>query len=248
MQVKNLQGVSRHGVPVIALAMSLFHAADSNASGSLLLLSGAEFSGASNYYWAGFVKPFAGSDLDNGYYQKLSVDYLTYQYQSNGEVSASSPGVVYSIGIGKTNPTQSYSVSLGIYDSNVSTSYPNNQPSSSINRIAPIIGIKGSQLLADNFSIKASGSFTQFGSRDDGYWARVAAELKTNALGRSFSTGPEYIAMGESSIYRIRQVGWFFGDILLGSGYSISLHFGLGRNQDNNQANYAGVTLVKYYE
>lgn len=224
------------------LAMIL-SALNCKAAGSELYLAGYEMAKQSNYAFLGYIKPFEGSDLDNGFSNRVWVDYLNYQYNNGAQVVANAPGLSYSVLFNKTTERQSVGIGVGIQDRYTGYS-PSQTNDIAGNKVTPTFSLRGIQQITSDVSMNVAGSYAPA----SGYWVRAALPINVVAYDTKMKTGPEYIIQGQNTVYQIQKFGWFISEIPIRDGFSGGFHLGYSKNNSQVQSIYGGITLVRYFE
>lgn len=214
----------------MTLSMSQCFAQDS------LLLTGYEFAKNTTYGYLGYIKPFDGNQLGNGFAHRYWIDYLAFQYNNGAtDVKAKAPGVSYAINYQKSNQTQSWGTYLGVQDRSTSFSPASPDNSLSGNKITPFIGLDGHQQLSDFYAANIQGNYA-FNSN---YWSK--AQL---AIGSKLRTGPEYTILGGPG-FQTKRLDWFVDGIDLGNQTNIGIRFGYSQTNDLGGNPFVGINLSK---
>jgi hypothetical protein len=221
------------------LYFSFFLLVSSHAFATDLILSGADTSKNSSYYYLGYITPLEGSELGKGFVNRFWLDYISYDYASGSNtVQASAPGISYSIGFQKTLDKLSFGAFLGAEIRRTELSpidYSNEAEGTKIN---PLISVEAQNKFSSFSVINFNASLKP---NNMGYWTRVSL-----GFGDKFKTGPEVSIQGDST-YQTNKYGWFISGIDIGNQISIGGKLGMTKTDNTSYLPYIGLNLGKSF-
>jgi hypothetical protein len=206
-------------------------------SADSIMLAGADKAKGEGYYYLGYIAPFQGSSLGNGYVSRTWIDYNNYNYSSsNRNIDASVKGVSYTLGYqNKLDNTLTVAGYLGAIFHNTSLSPDDTGNKNRGSDLNPLILAEAEKKLTSFSTFNINGSFEPSA---DAYWSRIRLGFGNGSL----KTGPEFTLQGDPT-YESKKIGWFVNGVEMGK----DLNFGakLGFNSTNNGA-YTGFIGIEF--
>jgi len=210
-----------------------------------VFIAGSQYSGDSSYTYAGVVKPMAGSELGQGWYNTAILSWLTYRYDTTDaagtatEIRASSPGVEAGVGYGwkGVGHALTLSTSLGYRNTRIRPFTPANEKTGSILTINPQLQLSVNLAPRLDASTLATYAFGQKSGYVRGRMMWQASNRWSAGLQETYQTGQNY---------RIRQHGLVLVRDLE-NGYVIEGSVGISRPRDGDDSGYAAVGLTRVF-
>jgi len=237
--------IRSHLYATVMLVATVFANNALSASPSGVFIAGSQYSSDSSYTYAGVVKPMAGSELGQGWYNTAILSWLTYRYDTTDftgaatTIRASSPGVEAGIGYGwkGAGHAVSLSTSLGYRNTRVSPFVPAEEKTGSILTISP--QVQWSVALSPRLTASTLASYA-FGQQSGYARARLMWETTSH-----WSAGvQETYLKGQN--YRTTQHGVVLAHDLA-NGYVIEGAAGMSRPRDGDDSGYVAVGLSRAF-
>lgn len=204
-----------------------------------LFIGGAQGSAENSYTYAGWIRPFAGGRVGDGWYGKVIASWLAYRYDGNVggqpvEVKANAPGLEAGVGRIWTSGAwrQDLSLSVGARHTRIRPEGANSGAAGTRATLTPQYALAYDPTLrlgADLLAAYALGTGDRFG-RLRGGW-RPAAGWRLGVEG--------VVAAGRD--YRNRQAG-LFGGTQLGPVW-LEVAGGQAQSRDGRDSGYFGISL-----
>ena len=229
-------------LPRHILVMVLLGFTGQSAAADRQALVGAEYGeGNANYYYAGLLVPFPGSDLGNGFVQRYWLDWLQYEYDNGVRtIRAKAPGASVALGYGKTVAEGSWSIYMGPVwrDTDLSPDDPGSDIQGS--QWGANFSLQVDRRLGDDWRASGIASFT---TGTDSYWTRGRL---TRKLLSGRAVGVEAVFHGNAD-YATWLAGVLMLDIRLSPGASLGLKGGARKNEGEDIGAYVGIELAKSF-
>ena len=204
-----------------------------------LILTGADSSKNSSYYYLGYITPFHGNELGSGYVSRFWLDYIEYDYASgNSRIQASAPGISYSIGFQRSVDKFSFGAFIGAEIRKTELSPNDSSNNANGTKINPLLSLEAQNKFSDFSSINFNGSLEP---NTIAYWSRVRL-----GIGNTYKTGPEISIQGDST-YHTKKFGWFLNGINVGKEIYLGGKLGATKTDASSYQPYVGIDLVKSF-
>lgn len=209
----------RHASRTAAAVLGFFVTAAVHAEG--VVVGGASGSENSQGVYLGWVAPFPGQRLGQGWAYSAFADYLRYRYDASGtRIQASAPG--FTLGIARQwTFAGAGAVDLGVIGSGRDTRLKPNDPGNGNDGFKFNPGLQ-LQWRADERLPVASGVFANYVFDRQAYYAKGFVGMR---LPGGAAIGPESSIQGDRS-YRITSTGLAVRDIAFGP-LRLGLHAGV---------------------
>lgn len=220
------------------IAISFLTFAKSYGADSIIL-AGADKAKAEGYYYLGYITPFQGSSLGNGYVSRTWIDYNNYNYDSsNRNINASVKGISYTLGYQKkldsTLVVASY-VGAIFHDTNLSPDDTGNKSRGSDLNL--LILAEAEKKLSNFSTFNINGSFEPGA---DTYWSRIRLGFGEGNL----KTGPEFTLQGDPT-YDSKKIGWFVSGVEMGKDLNFGAKVGFNSTNDGAYTGFVGIEFTK---
>ncbi len=204
-----------------------------------MIYTGINLAKYNSVYYSGYLTPFEGSKLANGYVHRFAADYMTYHYTDGStKVTASAPALGYSAGYRKTTDHYSLGAYLGMQNRYTLLSPGEVHNTEKGNKTSAAITFESRLNLNNSQAALWAGGYAS----DSNYWTRARYQI-----GSSIITGPELLIQGNSN-FRSNQYGWFVGNFNVGHDWRAMFNLGYSTNNGTDSPFSGGMSLYKYFD
>lgn len=204
-----------------------------------LFLAGADKAKSEGYYYLGYITPFQGSHLGNGYVSRSWIDYNNYNYtSSNRNIDANVKGISYTLGyqqkIDNTLTIAGYAGAI-FHNTDLSPDDAGNKNKGS--DLNPLIIVEAEKKISSfsTFNINAS-----FEPNADAYWSRIRFGYGDGNL----KTGPEFTLQGDPT-YDAKKITWFINGIETSKDSTLGAKVGFASTNNDPYSGFIGIEFTK---